>query len=134
MLLNWNTIDACFLSSDLHIQTGFQFFLTCLATFLLVISLELTRKFQRRFDRYLRDKQVFLQERVYAVPDDMREKLLNRPGEENVPSTLKNKRFVVILEQISRGLIHAVQFSISYCIMLLFMYSNGMHFTNHVYV
>lgn len=31
----------------------------------------------------------------------------------------------IMLEQFVRGMIHMVQFAISYCIMLMFMYSNG---------
>ena len=38
---------------------------------------------------------------------------------------LKGRTAVVVLEQLLRGLVHTVQFSVSYCIMLLFMYSNG---------
>jgi len=133
MLLNWTTVDSCFLSSHLHIRTRFQFFLTCLAAFLLVISLEFLRRCQRRFDRYLRNKNTFLQESGYAEPDDMTEKLLDKASKESIPGLLTKKRFIVVyLEQIARGLIHAAQFSISYCIMLLFMYSNGTNSTSNV--
>jgi copper transporter 1 len=44
---------------------------------------------------------------------------------------LKGRTTVVVLEQLLRGLVHTVQFSVSYCIMLLFMYSNG-EFCHHL--
>ena len=126
MLLNWNTIDACFLSSSLHIRSSLAFFGTCLGSALLVISLEFIRRYQRKFDRYLRSRNAHLQERDYAAGEEM-EKLLDKHGGENLSKgLLQSRTIVVVLEQCVRGLIHMVQFAVSYCIMLLFMYSNGM--------
>ncbi|KAL2068822.1 hypothetical protein VTL71DRAFT_15160 [Oculimacula yallundae] len=122
MLLNWHTIDACFLSSIFHIRSSFTFFLACLGAFLLVISLEFLRRFQRGFDRHLRKRNKLLQEEAYAQPEETEEKLLETGLD------LKQRRqkvLLVVLEQLLRGAIHAVQFAASYCIMLLFMYSNG---------
>jgi copper transporter 1 len=58
----------------------------------------------------------------------MDERLLDKEVEEN-GAMAKRKEGIgaIVLEQILRGLIHVVQFSVSYCIMLLFMYSNGMY-------
>jgi copper transporter 1 len=126
MLLNWHTIDACFLSSTFHIRSSFTFFLSCLAAFLLVISLEYIRRAQRNFDRYLRARNAVLQDEEYALPEETEEKLLpNGSGGKNLMRRMKERTTVVVLEQLLRGLIHTVQFSVSYCIMLLFMYSNG---------
>jgi copper transporter 1 len=126
MLLNWHTIDACFLSSAFHIRSSFTFFLSCLAAFLLVISLEFLRRSQRNLDRYLRARNAVLQDEGYAMPEETEEKLLpNGSGKEVLMSRLKGRTAVVVLEQLLRGLIHTVQFAVSYCIMLLFMYSNG---------
>ncbi|KAH8778235.1 Ctr copper transporter family-domain-containing protein [Hyaloscypha sp. PMI_1271] len=126
MLLNWHTIDACFLSSAFHIRSSFTFFLSCLAAFLLVISLEFLRRSQRDFDRYLRARNAILQDEEYALPEETEEKLLPNggSGRESLMSKLK-ARTPVVLEQLLRGFIHTVQFAVSYCIMLLFMYSNG---------
>ncbi len=129
MLLNWHTIDACFLSSIFHIRSSFTFFLACLGAFLLVISLEFLRRFQREFDQYLRRRNVFLHEKEYVLPSEMEQKLLDRENCETTGNKLKQKSMAVVLEQLLRGLIHAVQFSVSYCIMLLFMYSNGAYLT-----
>ena len=128
MLLNWNTIDSCFLSSSIHVRSPFVFFLACLGSFLLVISLEFLRRLQREFDRYLRARQSFQGEKEYVLPEEMEEKLLDKEVEENgVMAKRKEGIGAIVSEQILRGLIHVVQFSISYCIMLLFMYSNGMY-------
>ncbi|OWP06524.1 hypothetical protein B2J93_7074 [Marssonina coronariae] len=79
MLLNWHTIDACFLSSIFHIRSSFTFFLACLGAFALVISLEFIRRFQRNFDRYLRKKNNYLRDKEYAAPAETEEKLLDQP-------------------------------------------------------
>jgi len=125
MLLNWNTIDACFLSSDVHIRSNFTFFLSCLAAFLLVISLEFLRRLQRGFDRYLRARNVILRDEEYVVPEEMEEKLLDKDAGIGAQGSVRRKRTIEALEQILRGFIHTVQFGVSYCVMLLFMYSNG---------
>ncbi|KAH7336325.1 Ctr copper transporter family-domain-containing protein [Rhexocercosporidium sp. MPI-PUGE-AT-0058] len=122
MLLNWHTIDACFLSSIFHIRSSFTFFIACLGAFLLVISLEFLRRFQREFDRHLRKRNEFLQAKAYVLPEEIEEKLLDKGTDAEKP---RQKGLVVMLEQLLRGMIHVVQFSVSYCIMLLFMYSNG---------
>jgi len=112
MLLDRTTIDACFLSSQLHIRTGFQFFLICLGAFLLVVSLEFLRRLQRSFDSYLRAKNALLQESDYIVPEEMTQKVLGRPNITQLSHMLTNKRYLVILiEQILRGLIHSFQFA-----------------------
>jgi copper transporter 1 len=126
MLLNWHTIDACFLSSVFHIRSTSTFFLSCLASFLLVISLEFLRRAQRDFDRFLRARNSKLQDEEYVLPDDMEEKLLPSDGQKDIlRGKLKGRMVVIVAEQLLRSLIYTVQFSVSYCIMLLFMYSNG---------
>jgi copper transporter 1 len=128
MLLNWNTIDSCFLSSGIHARSLFVFFLACLGSFLLVIYLEFLCRLQREFDGHLRARQSFLGEKEYVLPEEMKEKLLDTEFEENgVRAKQKQGIGAIVSEQILRGLIHVVQFSVSYCIMLLFMYSNGMY-------
>ncbi|KAE9379417.1 Ctr-domain-containing protein [Stipitochalara longipes BDJ] len=126
MLLNWHTIDACFLSSAFHIRSSFTFFLSCLVAFLLVISLEFLRRSQRSLDRYLQARNVLIQDEEYALPEETEEKLLpKRSGREILIRRLKGRTVVIVLEQVLRGSMHTVQFAVSYCIMLLFMYSNG---------
>lgn len=54
------------------------------------------------------------------IPDE--EKLLGKDGKAN---NGRERVVIVVLEQSARGVLHALQFAVSYCIMLLFMYSNG---------
>lgn len=132
MLLNWSTIDACFLFPTLQIHSNVGFFFICLGAFLLVISLELLRRLQRGFDGYLRSKHGLLREREYGVPEEMEEKLL-QPDHEEAYAAAKRRKLMakvnvaVVLQQLARGTVHTLQFAVSYCIMLLFMYSNGVY-------
>jgi copper transporter 1 len=83
MLLNWNTIDDYFLSSSIHTRSSFVFFIACLGSFLLVISLEFLRRLQREFDRYLRARQSLLEGKEYTTPGEMEETLLQKGVDEN---------------------------------------------------
>lgn len=127
MLLNWHTIDACFLSSAFRIRSSWAFFGTCFFAFSLVLVLEFLRRGQRQFDRYLRSKAT-AQPQGYCVPEDIEEKLLVNGGAESVVPVDWSRKvdlMMMMLEQFARGVIHTVQFGVSYCIMLMFMYSNG---------
>jgi copper transporter 1 len=116
MLLNWDTIDACFLFPTLQIKSSFEFFAACVGAFLLVISLEFLRRGQRQFDRYLQSKNRFLGSKRYIIAEEIEEKLLDKENEENIPKRDMKPRITkrVVLEQLVRGLIQMAQFSISY--------------------
>jgi len=103
MLLNWNTIDACFLFSRFHIHSSFEFFLTCLGAFFLVLLLEFIRRLQRKFDAHLRAKNAILQERERVVPDEMEEKLLGNGNDGKTRELFKQRTIVVVIEQAVRG-------------------------------
>jgi solute carrier family 31 (copper transporter), member 1 len=120
MLLNWHIIDACFLSSAFHIRSPSTFFLSCLASFLLVISLEFLRRAQRDLDKFLPSVNARLQDEEYALPEEMEDKLLtNASKEENSMRKRKWRATVIVGEQLLRGSVHTIQFFVSYCIMLL---------------
>ncbi|CZR51834.1 uncharacterized protein PAC_01711 [Phialocephala subalpina] len=95
MLLNWTTIDACFLFSAFHIRSSFVFFLACLGSFLLVISLELLRRFQREFDRYLRARKFVRHDKEYVLPEEVEEKLLDK-GAESGEKGARKERWVLL--------------------------------------
>jgi len=40
-------------------------------------------------------------------------------------TTVNSGAVLIMLEQCARGQIHLIQIALSYCVMLLFMYSNG---------
>jgi copper transporter 1 len=105
MLLNWHTIDACFLSSAFHIRSSFTFFLACLSSFLLVISLEYIRRSQRAFDRYLRARRAHSQPDDYVLAEEGEENLIIKEGVGGTRWTgTKEKTLVVAAEQLLRGI------------------------------
>lgn len=53
MLWNWNTINACFIARSWHIKTKGMFAGSCIGIVCLCIAIELVRRFQREYDRYL---------------------------------------------------------------------------------
>lgn len=54
MLWNWTVIDSCFLASSWRIRSNGAFAGSCIGVVFLVISLEMVRRVQREYDRYLR--------------------------------------------------------------------------------
>lgn len=130
MLLNWNTINTCFLSSSFQVRSSAGFLAVCICSFLVVVFLEFLRRLQRRLDHHFRQKHTLLQ------PDtDIKElqrlsdvqPLVERSA---IREQLGRKKRNVwdwqsAVEQLARGAVHMVQFAISYCVMLLVMYSNG---------
>jgi copper transporter 1 len=80
---------------------------------------------QRKFDSYLQTEN-FRRRKEYIAAEDVEQKLLGEDdGNDNRQRMIKKTTWAVVLEQYARGFIHTLQFAISYCIMLLFMYCNG---------
>jgi len=106
MLLNRYTIEACFLSSAFRIHSTFAFFLSCLASFLLVLTLEFLRRTQRDLDRFLRARNARIQDEEHDLPEEAEEKLLPTPSTmEVVSDKLKRRPLRVVGEQLLRGLV-----------------------------
>lgn len=130
MLLNWNTINTCFLSSTFQVRSSAGFAGVCISSFLLVVLLEFLRRLQRNLDHTLRVHQATRREHVDAkeLQEFNDEELLL---EGRATQVARQERLFsgfaldTIAEQVARGLVHMLQFAISYCIMLLVMYSNG---------
>lgn len=53
MLWNWNTINACFIARSWHVRTKGMFAGTCIGIVCLGIAVEIVRRLQREYDRYL---------------------------------------------------------------------------------
>ncbi|RAK92280.1 Ctr copper transporter [Aspergillus costaricaensis CBS 115574] len=53
MLWNWNTMDACFISSSWHITSPSMFAGSCIGVILLVICLELLRRVASEYDAFI---------------------------------------------------------------------------------
>ena len=131
MLWNWYTIDSCFLARSWHVRSSGAFAGSCIGVILLVISLELLRRAQREFDRYLR----------HSLPrSDSETGSGSSSGESGSAKGSSSKvagfRISPLLataapgklklwQQTVRSLLYMVQFAVGYFIMLLAMYYNG---------
>lgn len=135
MLWNWYTIDSCFLSRTWHVRSNGAFAGSCIGVIFLVISLELLRRAQREFDRYL-----LRQNRSQMAPTSSRGSSSDESNEAGDASTSKNASTSVrmlghrgtdyvshlrIWHQAVRSFLFMMQFAVGYFVMLMAMYYNG---------
>ncbi|KAH8594556.1 Ctr copper transporter family-domain-containing protein [Bisporella sp. PMI_857] len=123
MLWNWNTIDACFLSSSWQITSRGTFAVTCIGVVLLVVLMEFLRRIAKEYDNLILRQ---FQRHVEA------QSLLHKIEIESsccLTSSNADKRVAIFrptpLQQLTRAVIHAVGFGVGYIVMLLAMYFNG---------
>lgn len=119
MLLNYNTVDSCFISSDWQITSTGMFAGSCIGVVFLAIFLEFLRRSVKEWDRYL-VKQHVAKHKASATgsasPSDG-----NKSGATcavSIPPFRPN-----IWQQCIRALLHTAQFTVAYFIMLLGNYS-----------
>ncbi|KJZ77668.1 hypothetical protein HIM_02845 [Hirsutella minnesotensis 3608] len=111
MLWNWNTIDACFLSSSWHIRNNGMFAATCIGVMLLVVLVEFLRRMGKEYDAFL--LRQARRELAHRYVDG---KMFDAPV-----ITFR----ATVLQQLTRSVIHALTFAGAYIVMLLAMYFNG---------
>jgi solute carrier family 31 (copper transporter), member 1 len=129
MLWNWYTIDSCFLARSWHVRSSGAFAGSCIGVILLVLSLELLRRGQREFDRYLRrplarnDSEAGSGSEASgtAKGTQIRVAGLGLPAWAGSQKASKLK----LWQQAVRSLLYMLQFAVGYFIMLLAMYYNG---------
>ncbi|KAI1103659.1 Ctr-domain-containing protein [Jackrogersella minutella] len=134
MLWNWNTVDACFLSSSWHIKSKGMFAGSCIGVILLAITLEFLRRSIKEYDRFLVRKNSGGNSFVAVTRNDGNESGRNtpkegpqttgRPSSAN-PSVINTGYRPKVYEQALRALLHTAQFVVAYILMLLAMYYNG---------
>ncbi|KAI4869718.1 Ctr-domain-containing protein [Hypoxylon rubiginosum] len=128
MLWNWNTIDACFISSSWHIKSSGMFAGSCIGVILLGILLECLRRAAKEYDGFLVRKNA-MNELVAPV----RTNEANEDGGDSAKVAPQATTGSVshtgyrpkIYEQAIRALLHTAQFVVAYFLMLLAMYYNG---------
>ncbi|KAH8423148.1 high-affinity Cu transporter CTR3 [Aspergillus melleus] len=151
MLWNWNTIDACFLSSTWHITSKGMFAGSCIGVILLVMSLEFLRRVGREYDAFIirraRLRNQYLDSSTSTsttnvhtgsgssskAPDTTTTTNTTNPNKNDnnnihtpYPKTNRRDEFrPTPIEQTIRALLHMVQFAVAYFVMLLAMYFNG---------
>ncbi|KAI5809132.1 Ctr copper transporter [Peziza echinospora] len=151
MLWNWYTVDSCFIARSWHVRSKAMFAGSCIGVILLVMLLELIRRAQREYDRYivkqiqqagsrnnssLSNAQVPL---VDSTGDGKR--ATDGPDVENAVEDPESGDGVhgggvgggnqlqlgrqTFVQQVVRAGIYVAQFALAYFIMLLAMYYNG---------
>ncbi|KAI5265942.1 Ctr-domain-containing protein [Aureobasidium subglaciale] len=131
MMWNWNTIDACFISSSWRITSKGMFAGSCIGVILLVMTLELLRRLAREHDRmilshHLRNITTDIPEDCPCPTTPSTSKATSTTIASPLQTTRKSRTFKPTLpQQMVRALLHCAQFAVAYFIMLLAMYYNG---------
>ncbi|KAK8137333.1 copper transport protein ctr4 [Apiospora sp. TS-2023a] len=129
MLWNWNTVDACFLSTSWHIPSEGAFAATCIGVVLMVVILEVLRRAGKEYDALIlrQFKRHVAAQRLAASKDKNVTSCCGPPEpEEATPARPQVITFRASpLQQLTRSVIHAITFGLAYIVMLLAMYFNG---------
>ena len=122
MLWNWDTTDACFLSSSWHIKNRGMMAATCIGVVLLAMLLEFSRRLGKEYDAFL--TRQFQRQAVAHGPS----LAAKGCGGSTEPFQPKITFRASVLQQFIRAVIHAITFGAAYIVMLLVMYFNGFIF------
>ena len=147
MLWNWYTVDACFLSTTWHVTSNGMFAGSCIGVMALVLLLEFLRRLQREYDRSIQpqhaldDTTTTTAVRVSSIAkgqghgspktngsdfiEEIPHPALPLQGNWRQSLPLRIRYVPTVPQQALRALIHTMQFSVAYIIMLLAMYYNG---------
>ncbi|KAL2272066.1 hypothetical protein VTJ83DRAFT_1437 [Remersonia thermophila] len=126
MLWNWNTVDACFISSTWKIKSAGMFAGSCIGVILLVMSLEMLRRAVKEYDRYLINKYLASQGQPHRPISSAGKAASDEGSPAPVCATVVGQGYrPTLLEQAVRALLHMFQFAVAYFVMLLAMYYNG---------
>ncbi|RXK35857.1 hypothetical protein M231_06863 [Tremella mesenterica] len=113
MLLNWYSVDACFLSSSWHISSRSEFAGSLVGIFFLCMAIEGVRRLGREYDRKL-----ILSTKLQGSLKGGEKQVVTC---ESVVSRFTPSWF----QQLIRGLCYGSQFTAAFMVMLLGMYFNA---------
>lgn len=144
MLWNWNTINSCFIARSWHIRTRAHFAGSCIGIVALAVLVEIVRRFQREYDRYLLRtwQQCHCPPFIQSPADSNGEKLsyhTTHVQNVNPPNLAIQHPFFpalgndptaiyytpTLFQQAIRATFYLLQYAGAYFIMLLAMYYNG---------
>ncbi len=128
MLWNWYTVDSCFIARSWHVTSKGAFAGSCIGVIFLVIALELLRRLQREFDRYLhRVNGTAAASCCSPGTADGSEVTSNKGFGVQVPTLVRNSGVgrLRLWQHLARAALFTVQFAVGYFVMLLAMYYNG---------
>ncbi|KAG9258217.1 high affinity copper transporter [Emericellopsis atlantica] len=125
MLINYNTIDSCFISSDWQIKSIGMFAGSCIGIALLAIFLEMLRRGVKEFDKYLARQHLAKHAGIAAAArssdDGAKDGAIAGAAGAAGPIPPFRPTF---WQQGIRAILHTAQFTVAYFIMLLAMYYN----------
>lgn len=133
MLWNWDTVDACFISSSWKILDNGMMAASCVGVVFLVVVLEALRWMGKQFDNTMiaqmkRQGNTLLASRVASSISADDEKY-NSDASQEVFSQSSGLRTIKLrvspVQQFLRAVLHAVIFGVAYVIIMLAMYFNG---------
>ncbi|PRT53501.1 Copper transport protein ctr4 [Wickerhamiella sorbophila] len=134
MLWNWNTIDACFISSGWQITNSGMFAGTCIGVFFWVVAICLVQRLHREFDRYIY-RQWAEKNGVLGCSPAIIDNTSSSSGgnAKNKFNVLASKMGLVPSEtfrpnfwqQFVRACFFTIDFGAGYLLMLMAMYYNG---------
>ncbi|CAI6081409.1 unnamed protein product [Clonostachys chloroleuca] len=116
MMLNYYTIDACFISEDWKITSQGMFAGSCIGVVCLAVFLEFLRRAVKEYDRLLVKQHIARHESASAGSAS---KDSAAPASAPIPPFRPN-----FWQQAVRAILHTAQFTVAYFIMLLAMYYN----------
>ncbi|EIW68793.1 hypothetical protein TREMEDRAFT_31891, partial [Tremella mesenterica DSM 1558] len=125
MLLNWYSVDACFLSSSWHISSRSEFAGSLVGIFFLCMAIEGVRRLGREYDRKL-----ILSTKVSRILLSDIGRILQgslKGGEKQVVTceSVVSRFTPSWFQQLIRGLCYGSQFTAAFMVMLLGMYFNA---------
>lgn len=120
MLINYNTVDSCFISENWKISSTGKFAGSMIGIVLLAIFLEVLRRSVKEFDKYL-------------VRQHIKKHSSRAPVTEELPVTKNDTSGAVatmasagippfrptMFQQLARAILHTSQFTVAYFVMLL---------------
>lgn len=136
MLWNWYTVDTCFLSRSWHNYTKGAFAGSCVGVFFLVMASQWLHRFAREYDSAIIERntrRMSMFDDSKAEVDSQELPVISTP---NPALHALGHRWLFAgspvagvmalpLEHLVRCLLFAIEWGLSYIIMLLFMYYNG---------
>lgn len=133
MLWNWYTVNSCFIARSWHNTSKGMFAGSCIGILLFVLLLELVRRAQREYDRYI-VRQLSLASPACAPAASTSPRGSVAESDPKNPNPIvaigeglmgKKRQGPTAGQQAVRALIYMVQFGMAYFVMLLAMYYNG---------
>lgn len=120
MLINYNTIDSCFISEHWKISSTGMFAGSMIGIVLLAVLLEFLRRAVKEFDKYLVREHIRKNGVGTAPAAEQQEDSAGKGAVATVASAGAASSFrPTMFQQLARAILHTSQFTVAYFIMLL---------------